>query len=217
MLLTCARLALLSLALAPALAGTASAQAPSDGPEIAIDTERDGDYVTVAATADMAVEPRIAWEVLSDYDHLADFIPDMKSSRVVSRSGNSVRVEQKGEFGFLFYQQPVDVTLEILEEPPARITARSAGGNVRDLETRYELEKTAQGVRLVYHGRFIPEFAVPPLIGMPFVRRVVERRFRAMITEIVRRDAAAHPAQPAQAPVLPSAQPAQTPAPPAQP
>ena len=52
-------------------------------------------------------------------------------------------------------------------------------------------ENLAQGVRLIYQGRFIPEFSVPPLIGMPFVRRVVERRFRAMIAEIVRRDSLA--------------------------
>lgn len=175
------------LSMALVLAGSGPAQALANPPEIRIQTSRDGEFVTVAATADMQVDPRVVWEVLADYDHLADFIPDMKSSRVVSRNGNRVRVEQKGQFGFLFYQQPVDVTLEVTEEPPLRITARSAGGNVRDLETRYELEILVQGVRLVYHGRFIPEFSVPPLIGMPFVRRVVERRFRAMIAEIVRR------------------------------
>jgi carbon monoxide dehydrogenase subunit G len=177
------------LAMVLLLAGTGPALA--DPPEIRIQTSRDGEFVTVSAVADMQVDPRVAWEVLADYDHLADFIPDMKSSRVVSRSGNSVRVEQRGEIGFLFYRQSVDAILEILEEPPSRIAARSVGGNVRDLETSYGLENLAHGVRLNYHGRFIPEFSVPPLIGMPFVRRVIERRFRAMIAEIVRRDALA--------------------------
>lgn len=177
------------LSMALVVAGTGAALA--DSPEIRIQTSRDGEFVTVSATAEMQVDTRVAWEVLADYDHLAEFIPDMKSSRVVSRSGNSIRVEQKGEMGFLFYRQPVDVILEILEDPPSRITARSVGGNVRDLETSYRLENLAQGVRLNYNGRFIPEFSVPPLIGMPFVRRVVERRFRAMIAEIVRRDSLA--------------------------
>lgn len=171
------------------LAGTGPALA--DPPEIRIQTSRDGEFVTVSAVADMQVDPSVAWEVLADYDHLADFIPDLNSSRVVSRSGNRVRVEQKGQIGFLFFHQHVDVTLEVLEEPPSRIAARSVGGNVRDLETRYELENLAEGVRLNYQGRFIPDFIVPPLIGMPFVRRVIDRRFRAMIAEIVRRDALA--------------------------
>ncbi|TMH41632.1 MAG: cyclase [Betaproteobacteria bacterium] len=153
--------------------------------------ERQGEYITVKASALMQVDARIAWEVLSDYDNLAQFIPDMKSSRVVSRSGNRVQVEQKGEFGFFFYRQPVDVLLEVLEVPPHRIDARRIAGNIRELETRYELGTSAAGVRFDYSGRFIPDFSLPPLIGMPIVRRIVERRFRAMVEEIARRDALA--------------------------
>ena len=100
-------------------------------------------------------------------------------------------MEQKGEFGFFFYRQPVDVLLEVLEVPPHRIDARRIAGNIRELETRYELGTSAAGVRFDYSGRFIPDFSLPPLIGMPMVRRIVERRFRAMVEEIARRDALA--------------------------
>src|SRR5712692_10081889 len=96
--------------------------------------ERQGEYITVSASALMQVDGRIAWEVLSDYDHLAQFIPDIKSSRVVARSGNRGLVEQKGDFGFFFYRQPVDVTLELLEQPQRRIDARRIAGNIRDLQ-----------------------------------------------------------------------------------
>ena len=171
--------------LAPGLVGAAAADA------IDARIERQGEYITVNASVLMQVDARIAWEVLSDYDHLARFIPDMKTSRVVSRDGNRVLVEQKGEFGFFFYRQPVDVTLEVLEQPPHRIDARRIAGNIRELETRYELGTSAAGVRFDYSGRFIPAFSLPPLIGMPIVRRIVERRFRAMVEEIVRRDALA--------------------------
>ena len=177
--------ALFTLAVAPGLVRAAAAEA------IETRIERHGEYVTVNASALMQVDARIAWEVLSDYDNLAQFIPDMKSSRVVSRSGDRVVVEQKGEIGFFFYRQPVDVTLEVLEQPRRRIVARRIDGNIRDLETRYELGTSDAGVRFDYSGRFIPGFSLPPLIGMPIVRRIVERRFRAMVEEIVRRDALA--------------------------
>jgi len=172
-----------TLAVAPGLVRPAAAEA------IETRIERQREYITVSASALMQVDARIAWEVLSDYDNLARFIPDMTSSRAVSRSGNRVLVEQKGEFGFFFYRQPVDVLLEVLEVPPHRIDARRIAGNIRELETRYELGTSAAGVRFDYSGRFIPDFSVPPLIGMPIVRRIVERRFRAMVEEIVRRDA----------------------------
>jgi carbon monoxide dehydrogenase subunit G len=174
-----------------ALAAVQSLPIPAGAQDLAMEIQRQGEYITVNASVRMQVDARIAWEVLSDYDGLARFIPDMKSSRVVSRSGDRVLVEQKGEFGFFFYKQPVDVTLEVLEQPRRRIVARRIAGNIRDLETRYDLEASDAGVRLDYTGRFIPEFSLPPLIGMPIVRRIVERRFRAMVEEIVRRDALA--------------------------
>jgi ribosome-associated toxin RatA of RatAB toxin-antitoxin module len=174
-----------------ALAAALSLSSRAGPPELAIQIERQGEFITVNASALMQVDARIAWEVLSDYDHLAQFIPDMKSSRVVSRTGNRVVVEQKGVFGFFFYRQAVDVTLEVQEQPQRRIDARRIAGNIRDLETRYELETAAAGVRFDYSGRFVPNFSLPPLIGMPIVRRIVERRFRAMVDEIVRRDALA--------------------------
>jgi ribosome-associated toxin RatA of RatAB toxin-antitoxin module len=174
-----------ALAVAP---GLVRAAAPE---EIETRIERQGEYITVNASVLMQVNERIAWDVLSDYGNLAQFIPDMKTSRVVSRDGNRIVVEQKGEFGFFFYRQSVDVVLEVVEEPWRRIDARRISGNIRDLETHYELKASDAGVKLDYVGRFIPEFSVPPLFGMPLVRRVVERRFRAMVEEIVRRDALA--------------------------
>ena len=176
---------LFTFAPAPGVVRTAAAG------EIESRIERQGEFIAVDASVLMQVDARIAWEVLSDYDHLAQFIPDMKSSRVVSREGNRIVVEQRGEFGFFFYRQPVDVTLEVLEQPPLRIDARRIAGNIKALETRYELNVSGAGVKLTYTGRFIPDFSVPPLFGMPMVRRIVERRFRAMAEEIERRDALA--------------------------
>src|SRR5256886_12403448 len=83
-----------TLAVAPGLVRAAAAEA------IEIRIERQGDFITVNASALMQVDARIAWEVLSDYDNLAQFIPDMKTSRIVSREGNRALVEQKGEFFF---------------------------------------------------------------------------------------------------------------------
>ena len=161
---------------------------------ISVRTGRDGEFVTVSASVLMHVDLRVAWAVLSDYDHLSKFIPDMESSRVLSREGNKLRVEQRGDVGFLFYREAVNVLLEVDEEPPRLIVARSISGNVKGLETRYELHSSASGVRLDYTGRFVPAFSIPPLIGMPIVSRLIERRFRAMVEEIQRRDALARSA-----------------------
>ena len=159
--------------------------------QLNIEVVRVGDYITVTASAELQANPRIAWEVLSDYDDLARFIPDIRSSRVLRRDADGPVVEQKGEFGFLFFRQAIEVIMAVREEPPRRIVARAISGNMKDMEGRYELLPSLKGVRLAYYGRFVPDFFVPPLIGMPIVRRSLERRFRAMAEEIERRDALA--------------------------
>jgi len=185
---SCFRAVVLIAACMAAAQGVPSAAAAQD---FHVETSRDGEFVTIAASAELPANIPVAWEVLSDYNNLAQFIPDISSSRVVSRDGDKVVVEQKGAVGFIFYRQPVDVTLTVLEEPPRRITARATSGNIRELETRYELQPEGAGLKLVYIGRFIPAFAVPPVIGMPLMRHLIERRFRAMVDEIFRRDALA--------------------------
>jgi carbon monoxide dehydrogenase subunit G len=180
-----------ALLIAACIGATQGFPSTAAAEDIQVETTRDGEFVTVAASAELPPDRRVAWEVLSDYDHLAQFIPDIDSSRVVSRDGNRLVVEQKGAIWFFFYRQPVEVTFSVLEEPTHRISARATGGNVRELETRYELQSDGAGLRLAYTGRFIPSFRVPPLIGMPVIRHVLERRFRAMVEEIQRRAALA--------------------------
>ncbi len=164
---------------------------PAAAQEVSVETVREGEFIKVSATAQMQVDRRTAWDVLSDYDHLAEFIPDMLSSRIVLRNADGVLVEQKGEIGFLFFRQPLEVTLAVFEQPPRRIVARGVAGNVREMEARYELQSSQDGVKLSYFGRFIPEFFLPPIVGMAIVRSSMERKFRAMVDEILRRDALA--------------------------
>jgi len=161
---------------------------PADAQELSIGIVRDGDVITVRASAGLKANPRIAWEVLTDYDHLAEFIPDIHSSRVLRRDGDGVVVEQKGEFGFLLFRLPIEVTMVVSEQPPRRVVAHAIAGNMKDMEGRYELLPSETGLKLNYYGRFSPDFTLPPLIGMPIMRRSLERRFRAMVEEIERRD-----------------------------
>lgn len=161
-------------------------------PLINIETSGQADLVSVKVSAEMQVDTRTVWKVITDYDHLAEFVPDIRSSRVVQRDGDSLVVEQTGKFSFLFFQQTVDVKLAVVESPPLRIVARAVGGNLKEMEGIYELESLPAGVvRLSYAGRMVPEFSIPPLIGRMAVRRVLVKQFTAMVKEIVRRDALA--------------------------
>ncbi len=177
------------------LAWTLCAPVAAIAQQVSIETSVQGDLVTVTASAEMQVDSRTVWNVISDYNHLAEFIPNIRNSRVVQRDGDRLLVSQTGEFSFLFFRQPVEVMLAVAESAPRQIVARAVGGNLREMEGRYELENLPTGaVRLSYSARLIPEFSVPPFIGKMVVRRVLAKQFTAMVNEILRRDALARTA-----------------------
>jgi ribosome-associated toxin RatA of RatAB toxin-antitoxin module len=147
---------------------------------------RDEDAVIVQAEAQLDASLETAWRVLTDYEHYAEFIPDLKSSRVLARSGNTAIVEQKGEAGFFFYHFPLEVTFSVTEIPGNTVSSRAISGTFREMIGTYALTETRAGVRLVYTGRLVPSFTLPPLIGVAAVRAAVERQFLALAREIRR-------------------------------
>ncbi|HTD90847.1 MAG TPA: SRPBCC family protein [Burkholderiales bacterium] len=152
--------------------------------EIHVQTTRHGDSFEVEATADIEAGVADAWKVLTDYDRLAEFIPGMLESRVVSRSGSSVVVDQRGETSVLFFTYPIQVRLAVEEQPYERIVSTAISGNFKDLTGVYILQAREGGVSLRYEGKFTPDFAYPPLLGTLIVRSTVEKRFGAMVREI---------------------------------
>lgn len=155
--------------------------------EFNVTAVRHGEAFDVEASAEFEADPAQAWAVLTDYDRLSEFIPGMNASRVVSREGNRVVVDQSGEASLLFFTFPINVRLAIEEQPFERIDSRAIAGNFRELTGTYRLEARRPRLRLRYSGRLTPDFSVPPLIASILVRNTAARRFRAMVEEIIRR------------------------------
>jgi len=170
-------------------ASAAHVQAAS--PEINFSAVREGEFIVAEARVDLPVAPAAAWAVLADYESYPRFISGMRESKVVARHPAGVVVEQKGSFGFLFFTLEIEVHMLVSEFPPNVIVSRSNGGSFRDALGRYELQPLEGGVRVFYAGRLLPEFSLPPLIGMSIVHYALQRNFTEMVDEIMRRDAAA--------------------------
>ena len=161
--------------------------ADTDVADVSVTALRNGEGFDVEASAEFDAGAELAWAVLTDYDRLAEFIPGMNQSRVVSRDGHAVVVDQSGEASLLFFTFPIQVRLAIEEQPYDRIESRAISGNFRELSGNYRLEVRGTRLLLRYSGRMTPDFAVPPLIGTLLVRKTVAKRFRAMVDEILRR------------------------------
>ena len=156
---------------------------------ITLEAVWDGDFVSVSASADLNAEATTAWTVLTDYDHYADFVPDMKMSRIVARKPNGMIVEYTGEFRFLFFRRPMNLLLDVVLDPPRRILAHSLSGDLLDLDGTYEISELPQALHISYKARFLPGFSLPPFIGLAVVRYAMALQFTALMREIVRRSA----------------------------
>lgn len=159
--------------------------------EILFTVSRDGDFVVVDARVDLPVSPAMAWSVLTDYEKYPSFISTMRESKIVSRGPDGLVVDQKGSFGFLFFTQDIEVRMLIFETFPSVIEARSLSGSFRDIRGRYDLQSLGNGVRLQYSGRLLPEFRLPPIVGISVVHYVMQKNFTEMVDEILRRDTVA--------------------------
>ena len=167
-----------------------AAQAQVATPDVYFSVNRDGDFVVVEARVDLPVPPAAAWSVLTDYERYPGFISSLRESRIVSRGPDGLVLDQKGSFGFLFFSQDIEVRLLVSETLASSIVARSLQGSFRDMRGRYELQPRGAGSRLLYSGRFHPEFRLPPLVGLSVVHYAMQRNFTEMVEEILRRDAA---------------------------
>jgi ribosome-associated toxin RatA of RatAB toxin-antitoxin module len=161
------------------------ASAVATAADVSVQATRDGDAVEVEAVAEIPVSLARAWAVLTDYNRLSEFVPDLHESRVVSRQGTSAVVEQKGAARFLFLSYPIEVRLAVTEQPRRRIESRAVAGNFRELRSVYTLEPREGGVRLRYQGRLVPDFQLP-LFHTYVLKSNVEATFRAMVEEIER-------------------------------
>ena len=175
------------IAIAITLAQPFECAAQTSADEIVVEVSVDHGQVMVDARFTVAASVRDAWAVMTDFNHMAEFISNLEMSRIVSRSGEPLRIEQKGKAarGLLSFsfESVRDVTLVPFES----IHTRLISGNLKKLEGYTRLEKDGERTRIVFHGESIPSMWIPPAIGPAFIRRETREQFEELRAEILRR------------------------------
>lgn len=134
------------------------------------------------------VPPRLAWEVLTDFDRMADFLPNVEHSRYVARDGNIAQVAQRGKLDF----GPFTIRYESerrIEMHPAEgiILARATSGTTKHMQSEMRLTAQGQGTELNYRVEMIPDRWIPTSVGVTFMRHELAEQFSAIAREMVRR------------------------------
>ena len=182
--------ALVVLCALPGLCSTALA-APLTAP-VTVQAQREGSAVRVTTEAVVRAPLTLIWGALTDYNHLAEFVPGMVSSRVLERRGKRVVVAQSGKARFWFFTYAIDVIVEVTEEPPDALSIRAIRGNLKELEGGYQMKKIdgkEGGYLLQWSGVIEPALPVPQALALPLIRSNIAQQFEGMVREIERREA----------------------------
>jgi len=140
----------------------------------------------------LAIDPNWIWAVLTDYDRLSQFIPNLQTSRLLWRRGAVVGLEQEGAQRFMGMQFKARVQLELTEHPEARqLTFTMLKGDFRRFDGVWTIGSDGESTTLLY------ELTVQGCVGMPI--GLIEQRLqedlaanlRAVQAEAQRRQATA--------------------------
>lgn len=171
-------------------AAASAAEARAEGRAIQdLQVNKIGETYWVVATLLAPVPLRQAWAVLTDFDAMASFVPNVKESRVISADGQALSLRQSGVARFGPFSYRFESTRRIELRPYASIQSSQLSGSLRKMESITTLTEAAGGTRIVYRVELVPALPFPGLVGETLVSHEVSEQFEAIVAEMLRRQA----------------------------
>lgn len=136
--------------------------ANADSVRITTEKRREkGRRILASVTIPQPVER--VWQVITDYEHLADFIPSMTSSKLLPNSEGRIRLEQVGTQCFLKVKFCARVVLDMTEKFPHELGFAMQDGDFKTFEGCWKLQPSddAQSTYLSYDLSVKPPRAMP--------------------------------------------------------
>ncbi|BAZ37969.1 hypothetical protein NIES4101_38980 [Calothrix sp. NIES-4101] len=126
----------------------------------------------ITARIKISRSPEIVWKVLTDYEALADFIPNLAKSSLLEHPKGGIRLEQIGSQRLLNFNFCARVVLDLEENFPQEITFQMVEGDLKEFSGSWQLQPCSvdnqSGTHLCYSIFVHPKRIMP--IG------VIERR-----------------------------------------
>ena len=144
---------------------------------------------TIIVDVEMAVQvsPLTAWDVLTDYDHMAQFVTNVQASKITDRKGNTLVVAQKSGTAFGLLKFSFDNLREVELVPHSEVRSKLISGDMKASAFTTRIVSDGGGARVFNHGEFVPTMWVPPVIGTAFLEAETRRQFHELRNEMVRR------------------------------
>jgi hypothetical protein len=159
----------------------------------AVDTQvavsRRGDVFLVDAVLVAPVTGREAWNVLTDFDAMSAFVPNLDTSRVTARNGERLRVEQTGVARWGPLAHAFSMVREVELEPIQLVRSRSLSESPMQVRSQTRFASVAGGTEIRHQVEISLDTWMPAALIEPFLRHEVREQFDAVVAEMLRRRA----------------------------
>lgn len=176
--------------LAPSLLVCGLVFAAESQSQPAVHVQKHGNSVVIDVDMPVAASPVTAWAVLTDYDHMATFLSNLTSSKIVERRGETLHVAQAGSTKVAFMTFSFAAVRAVELSPMHEIRSSLVSGDFKSYASTTRLVDLAQGVRIVHHGEYVPKAWLPPMVGVAVIESETRKQFEQFAAEMLRRQAA---------------------------
>ena len=146
--------------------------------------------IRASVSAHVGAPCQAAWDVFTDFDAMASFVPGIESSQAVERTARRALLRQTGSARFGIFSRRYASERELRLDPPHRIDSQSSARDELDTRSFTLFEPNAQGCQIRYELDAKTPAWAPSALSESFAREQALRMMRAMLDEITRRQPA---------------------------
>lgn len=169
-----------------AMTGGLSLAAPEGEPQVTVN-ESAGVY-RVAASFSVSAAPTVALAVLTDFERIPRFMPDMKTSNVLERGEEGTLVEQEAIARFMMFSKRVHLKLRVNERDGTIRFRDECGQSFSRYEGLWKI--TSHGDRTGIESQLgaKPKFDVPAFVLTRLMKRDAMQMIQRLQAEISSRN-----------------------------
>ena len=157
------------------------------GKDIEVEVNIAGENIVIDLNFAVPATRQEVWEVLTDFDRMANFVSNLKESKVVSISEARLTIFQRGAGTYGPLNYPFESTREVRLIPYHEIRSHLISGNMRRLDGATYLIDEGGQTRVIHRTNAIPKVWIPAAVGKVFIQHEMREQFNEMRNEIIKR------------------------------
>jgi Polyketide cyclase / dehydrase and lipid transport len=161
----------------------------SDENDIDVRASKTGEVIVVDVDLAVRASQDEVWTVLTDYDHMGQFVANLESSAIISRAGNTLDVMQKGKAHYGLLSFPFESVRRIVLTPSREIHSKIVSGDMAGSEITTRVVSDGAMTQVSVRSQFVPTRWIPPLIGPQVIASETRKQWFTLREEVLRRRA----------------------------